>query len=101
MVGGCPQVCFGSSETPIGFLCVNQQKPERDQTDSYVAWPYEKEKDGQFQEMTVFGFGRKGYKELVQHVPDQSKLPARLSIGFVEKADFATAKKRAEGMLGK
>jgi hypothetical protein len=39
-----PWVCFGSSETPIGFICVNHQKPEKDQTDSHVAWPYEKEK---------------------------------------------------------
>ena len=42
--------------------------------------------------MTVFGFGRKGYKELIQHIPDLKRLPARYSIGFVEKADVASAK---------
>jgi hypothetical protein len=46
--------------------------------------------------MTLFGFGRKGYKEPIQHVPDLKKLPARFSIGFVEKADYATAKAACE-----
>jgi putative heme-binding domain-containing protein len=91
-----PWVCFGSGETPVGFVCVNNQKPEKGQTDSYVAWPFEKEKDGSYQDMTVFGFGRKGYKELVQHVPDLTGLPARFSIGFVEKADSAMAKALVE-----
>jgi putative heme-binding domain-containing protein len=91
-----PWVCFGSSETPKGFLCVNHQKPEKGQTDSYVAWPFEMEKDGSFQDMTVFGFGRKGCKELVEHVPDLTGLPARFSVGFVEKAELATAKALVE-----
>src|SRR5262249_52893977 len=91
-----PWACFGSSETPVGFVCVNHQKPEKGQTDSYVAWPFEKEKDGSFQDMTVFGFGRKGFKELVQHVPDLTGVPARFSIGFVLKADFASAKALVE-----
>ena len=46
--------------------------------------------------MTVFGFGRKGHKELVKHVPDLTGLPGGYSIGFVEKADLATAKAFAE-----
>lgn len=49
--------------------------------------------------MTVFGFGRKGFKELVEHVPDLKRLPARYSIGFVEKADFATAGAACERLL--
>jgi hypothetical protein len=94
-----PWVCFGASETPVGLVCVNHQKPEAGQTDSYVSWPFEKEKDGQFHEMTVFGFGRKGYKELVKHVPDLKQLPAKFSIAFVEKADLATAVKSAKMIL--
>jgi hypothetical protein len=42
--------------------------------------------------MTVFGFGRKGYKELIEHVPDLKRLPARFSIGFVSTADHKSAK---------
>jgi len=41
--------------------------------------------------MTVFGFGRKGFKELVQHVPDLKRLPARYSIAFLDHADAGTA----------
>ncbi len=29
-----------------------------------------KDQDGSFQDMTVFGFGRKGHEKLVQHVAD-------------------------------
>jgi hypothetical protein len=87
-----PWVCFGSHRTPAGFFCINHQKPESGETDSYVAWPFRKEADGSYQDMTVFGFGRKGYKELIKHVPDLKRVPARFSIGFVETADYATAK---------
>ena len=48
--------------------------------------------------MTVFGFGRKGYKELVEHVPDLKRLPARFSIGFVDTADHKTAKTACEAI---
>ena len=51
-----------------------------------------REQDGSFQDMTVFGFGRKGYKELVEHVADLKHLPARFSIAFIERADIATAR---------
>src|SRR5439155_5569626 len=61
-------------------------------------WPFQKEKDGSFQDMTVFGFGRKGYKELVEHIPDRKGLPARFSIGFVEAADYPTAKAACEAI---
>jgi putative heme-binding domain-containing protein len=94
-----PWVCFGAIESPVGFVCVNHQGPARGETDSYVSWPFRKEDDGSFQDMTVFGFGRKGYKELVEHVPDLTRLPARYSIGFVDRADFATARATCERLL--
>jgi hypothetical protein len=87
-----PWVCFGTNESPVGLVCVNHQEPEKGQTDSYVSWPFMKDKDGSFQDMTVFGFGRKGYRELVQHVPDLTRLPARYSIAFIHQANYATAK---------
>jgi len=93
-----PWVCFGSAKTKVGFVCVNHQEPEEGQTDSYVSWPFQKDKDGSFQDMTVFGFGRKGYKELVEHVPDLKRLPARFSIGFVEAADHKIAKAVCEAV---
>src|SRR5262245_31211138 len=87
-----PWVCFGASESPAGLLCVNHQLPQSGETDSYVSWPFERDASGSFHDMTVFGFGRKGYKELVQHVPDLTGLPARFSIAMIERADHATAK---------
>jgi hypothetical protein len=86
-----PWVCFGAAESPNGLVLINHQDPEKGETDSYVAWPFIKDKDGSFQDMTVFGFGRKGYKELIKHVPDLTRLPARFSIGFVSHADHAAA----------
>lgn len=86
-----PWVCFGAKETPRGLVLVNHQAPEPGAIDSYVSWPFREEKDGSFQDMTVFGFGRKGYKELIQHVPDLRLLPARFSLAVVERADAATA----------
>jgi hypothetical protein len=94
-----PWVCFGSAETPVGFVLVNHQAPEPGQVDSFVSWPFRKEGNGSFQDMTVFGFGRKGYKELVQHVADLKRLPARYSIAFVDRADAATAQAVSVQML--
>ncbi len=91
-----PWVCFGARETPVGFVLVNHQHPEPGEVDSYVSWPFRKEADGSFQDMTVFGFGRKGYKELIQHIPDLKRLPARYSIAFVDRADYTTAKATCE-----
>jgi CubicO group peptidase (beta-lactamase class C family) len=93
-----PWVCFGAAETPIGFVCINHQQPEQGEVDSYVSWPFQREANGSFQDMTVFGFGRKGYKELIEHVPDLKRLPARFSIGFVEAADPDTAKAACEAI---
>ena len=90
-----PWVCFGAAETPIGLVLVNHQEPESGEMDSYVSWPFQRDGDGSFQDMTVFGFGRKGYKELVEHIPDLKKLPARFSIGFIERAEPAGAAARA------
>ena len=94
-----PWVCFGASETPAGFVCINHQPPEPGQTDSYVSWPFEKDASGSFHDMTVFGFGRKGYKELVKHVPDLSKLPARYSIAFIDRAEHAAARAAYERIV--
>ncbi len=87
-----PWVCFGAVESPVGFLCINHQEPEPGEADSYVSWPFVKEPDGSFQDMTVFGFGRKGHDKLVKHIPDLNRLPARYSIAFVDRADHAAAK---------
>jgi hypothetical protein len=94
-----PWVCFGAAETPVGLVLVNHQRPEPAEVDSYVSWPFRREADGSYQDMTVFGFGRKGYKELVEHVPDLKGLPARFSIGFVDRADLATARAACERLL--
>jgi hypothetical protein len=91
-----PWVCFGAAETQVGFVCVNHQEPEPHESDSYVSWPFKKDPDGSFREMTVFGFGRKGHEKLVQHVADLTHLPARYSIAFVDRADYATAKSTTE-----
>jgi hypothetical protein len=94
-----PWVCFGAAESPTGLILVNHQRPETAEVDSYISWPFRRESDGSFQDMTVFGFGRKGYKELVQHVPDLKRLPAHFSIGFIERADFATARAACKRLL--
>jgi hypothetical protein len=94
-----PWVCFGSAETPVGLVLVNHQSPEPDEVDSYVSWPFLKDRNGSFQDMTVFGFGRKGHKELVQHVPDLKQLPARYSIAFVDRADAGSASALCKRML--
>ena len=92
-----PWVCFGASETPVGLVLVNHQDPEPGEVDSYVSWPFRKdETDGSFRDMTVFGFGRKGHEQLIQHVPDLKRLPARFSIGFVDRADYPTARAACE-----
>ncbi len=95
-----PWVCFGAAESRSGLVLVNHHAPEPGETDSYVSWPFVKDADGSYQDMTVFGFGRKGYKELVQHVPDLKRLPARFTIAVVDRADFATARAAAERTRG-
>ena len=87
-----PWVCFGAVETPVGLVLVNHQDPEPGQVDSYVSWPFERQPDESFQDMTVFGFGRKGYKELVEHIPDLKRLPVRFSVALIDRAELATAR---------
>jgi hypothetical protein len=93
-----PWVCFGTAESPVGLVCVNHQEPEKGEIDSYVYWPYQKEADGSFQYMTVFGFGRRGWKDSNQHTPELKRLPAQFSIGFVDKSDSKTAKAVCEAL---
>ncbi len=91
-----PGSALARPRRPSASSCVNHQEPEPGEMDSYVSWPFMKENDGSFQDMTVFGFGRKGHKELVKHVPDLTRLPARYSIAFIDRADHATAKAACE-----
>ncbi len=95
----CPGSVSARPKTPVGFVLVNHQSPEPGEVDSYVSWPFRREPDGSFQDMTVFGFGRKGYKELVQHVPDLKRLPARYTIAFVDQADARTARALSKRIL--
>ncbi|HEY7115330.1 MAG TPA: hypothetical protein VH475_02025 [Tepidisphaeraceae bacterium] len=81
-----PWVYFTSGRTDHALFMASHQR--HDKVDSYVAWPFEREADGSFQQMTVFGFGRKGYKELVQHIADLTDLPATYTIGFIDQLDF-------------
>lgn len=84
-----PWVYFGVPQTSSALFMAAHQRHEK--VDSYVAWPFKREADGSYQQMTVFGFGRKGYKELLQHIADLSQLPARYTIGFVDDTDFERA----------
>jgi hypothetical protein len=95
-----PWACFGAAETPIGLVLINHREPEPGEMDSYVSWPFRREGDGSFRDMTVFGFGRKGYRELVEHVPDLKGLPARFTIGFVERADLDSARATFDRLRG-
>jgi hypothetical protein len=85
-----PWVYFTVPHTSHALFMAAHQK--HDKLDSYVAWPFAPEADGSFQQMTVFGFGRKGYRELVQHIADLTQLPARYTIGFVDGTEFERAK---------
>jgi hypothetical protein len=89
-----PWVYFGSGKVDHALFMASHQK--HDKLDSYVAWPFEREADGSYQQMTVFGFGRKGYKELIQHIADLTELPARYTIGFTDELNFEPASKVIE-----
>jgi hypothetical protein len=83
-----PWVYFVSG--PHALFLASHQK--HDKVDSHVAWPFQPEADGAYQQMTVFGFGRKGYKELTQHIADLTELPATYTIGFTDQIDFDSAR---------
>ncbi|MHC5544902.1 hypothetical protein ACYOEI_42245, partial [Singulisphaera rosea] len=86
-----PWVYVGAGEVDRALFLANHQP--HDKVDSYVAWPFKPEPDGSFQQMTVLGFGRKGYKELIEHIPDLTALPARFSLGFLEGTSYPAASK--------
>jgi hypothetical protein len=91
-----PWVYFGAAESRSAFFLVNHQ--HHDKTDSYVFWPYKREADGSFQQMTVFGFGRPSWEDPKQHTPPLTELPARFSIGFAEGTEYDSLSKLIEGI---
>jgi hypothetical protein len=88
---------FGSSRSPYGLLLVSHELRARQA--SYVGWPYQAEADGSFLQMTVFGWGRLGWKDPRQHEPQLRGLPARFSIALVRGADEAAFQGAAEAAL--
>jgi len=82
-----PWVYFGAAESSCAFFMIKHQP--HDKSDAYVPWPYKKETDGSFHQMTVFGFGRPDWQDPKQHTPPLSGLPARFSIGFTETIEYA------------
>jgi hypothetical protein len=80
-----PWACIGSSRSPYALLLVSHG-PEATAA-SYVAWPYRPEPDGSYRQMTVFGWGRPGWKDPHQHEPQLRKLPARFTIAVVRETD--------------
>jgi putative heme-binding domain-containing protein len=75
-----PWAAFGASESPYALLCVNHQR--NSSGDSYVRWPYTPDASGNQNQMTVFGFGRPGWKSPDQHTPQLVGLPARFTIAL-------------------
>jgi hypothetical protein len=80
-----PWVCFASRKSPYGLLLVSHE--ERVRAASFVAWPYKPESDGGYRQMTVFGWGRPGWRDARQHEPQLTLLPARFSVALVQAAD--------------
>lgn len=76
-----PWVSFGSGRSPYALLLVSHEPRVRQA--SYVAWPYAPEADGGYRQMTVFGWGRLGWKDPRQHEPQLRGLPARFTIALV------------------
>ena len=68
-------IYFGAANTERVLYLVNHEAD--DKIDSY--WPME-------QNMTVFGFGRKGIEKYMTHIP------AHFTIGFSETSDFDSAR---------
>lgn len=76
-----PWACFGSPESSYGLFLVSRDAAVRRAT--YVAWPYAREADGSYRQMTVFGWGRLGWKDAHQHEPQLKDLPGRFSLALV------------------
>ncbi len=91
-----PWACFGSGRSPCGLLCVSHEPRVRQA--SCVAWPYAPEPDGGFRQMTVFGWGRLGWKDSRQHQPQLRELPARFSIALVRGPDEPTLLRAVDAM---
>jgi hypothetical protein len=79
-----PWAAFGSARSPYVLLCVSHQQSQRE--DSYVRWPYAPDSRGEQNLMTVFGFGRPGWKSANQHQPQLTELPARFTIAISKGA---------------
>lgn len=91
-----PWVCFASPRSPFGLLLLSHDDSVR--AASYVAWPYKPEADGGFRQMTVFGWGRLGWKDPHQHEPQRADLPARFSVALVRGTDDASLHRTVEGL---
>jgi hypothetical protein len=91
-----PWVCFASPKSSYGLLLVSRDPGAREAT--YVSWPYKPEADGAFRQMTVFGWGRLGWKDPHQHEPQLSALPATFSIALVRGTDDASLLRAVEGI---
>ena len=85
---------FTAVETDQAMLLVDHTRSPG--PESYVAWPYEREPDGGFQQMTVFGFGRPDWKSPDQHSPPLTELPATFSVVWVDGGDGVDLRRAAE-----
>ncbi|HEY2251227.1 MAG TPA: PQQ-dependent sugar dehydrogenase [Planctomycetaceae bacterium] len=83
-----PWAAFGAGESPYALLCVNHQRGSNG--DSFVRWPYAPDAERHENQMTVFGFGRPGWRSPDQHTPQLTGLPARFTIALL-KADAVEA----------
>jgi hypothetical protein len=83
-----PWVGFSSQGSP--YTLVLASHAAQAQAASYVAWPYQPEGDGSYRQMTVFGWGRRGWKDPKQHEPGLAQLPARFSVALVRGTDEGT-----------
>lgn len=79
-----PWVVFAAKESPHRFFLVNHQRGSP--VDSCVSWPYRETPGEPLHQMTVFGFGRRDWRDPKQHTPAMTGLPAKFSIGFAAGA---------------
>lgn len=91
--------CFCSPRSPYGLFLINHDAQA--EAASYVAWPYQKEPDGSFHQMTVFGWGRLGWQDPKQHQPQLRSLPACFSLAFVASPQEADLSRMAAEVTGR